>query len=169
MVGIEDRTKQHYIYEYDPDYVNEMNTEGFDPHLDICLVGNLLTLQQVEDHKAGITDQTPARRKGKTTNYACTYGAGGATVARSAGVPVAEGEKLVEIYWERNWAINAVAENCLVKTVDGQKWLFNPVSKFWYSLRHEKDRFSTLNQGTATYCFDLWVLRRVIVTRLRLC
>jgi hypothetical protein len=157
MVGIEDRTKQHYIYKYDPDYVKEMNTEGFDPHLDICLVGKLLTLQQVEDHKAGVADYTPARRKGKTTNYACTYGAKGPTVARSAGVPLVEGEKLVEIYWERNWAINAVAENCLVKVVDGQKWLFNPVSKFWYSLRHEKDRFSTLNQGTATYCFDLWV------------
>lgn len=37
------------------------------------------------------------------------------------------------------------------------KWLFNPVSELWYSLRHEKDRFSTLNQGTGVWCFDTWV------------
>ena len=36
-------------------------------------------------------------------------------------------------------------------------WLFNPVSKFWYSLRHEKDKFSTLNQGTGVFCFDTWL------------
>ena len=39
----------------------------------------------------------------------------------------------------------------------GQKWLYNPVSMLWYSLRHEKDRFSTLNQGTGVWCFDKWV------------
>lgn len=31
------------------------------------------------------------------------------------------------------------------------------MSKFWYSLRHDKDRFSTLNQGTGVFCFDTWV------------
>lgn len=36
-------------------------------------------------------------------------------------------------------------------------WLFNPVSKLWYSLRYEKDIFSTLVQGTASYVFDMWV------------
>ena len=37
-------------------------------------------------------------------------------------------------------------------------WLKNPVSGFYYSLRYEKDRFSTLNQGTGVYCFDTWVM-----------
>jgi hypothetical protein len=36
-------------------------------------------------------------------------------------------------------------------------WLYNPVSNFWYSLRADKDRFSTLNQGTAVFCFDTQV------------
>jgi hypothetical protein len=36
-------------------------------------------------------------------------------------------------------------------------WLLNPVSKLWYSLRYPKDIFSTLNQGTGVYCFDLWI------------
>jgi hypothetical protein len=38
-----------------------------------------------------------------------------------------------------------------------QDWLYNPVSKLWYKLRSEKDIFSTLNQGTGVYCFDLWI------------
>lgn len=37
-------------------------------------------------------------------------------------------------------------------------WLFNPISKLWYSLRYEKDIFSTLVQGTAAYVFDLWLM-----------
>ena len=36
-------------------------------------------------------------------------------------------------------------------------WVQNPVSKFWHSLRYEKDVFSTLNQSTGAYCFDKWV------------
>ena len=31
------------------------------------------------------------------------------------------------------------------------------MSKFWYSLRNEKDKFSTLNQSTGVYCFDTWL------------
>jgi hypothetical protein len=36
-------------------------------------------------------------------------------------------------------------------------WVQNPVSKFWHSLRYEKDTFSTINQSTGAYCFDKWV------------
>ena len=36
-------------------------------------------------------------------------------------------------------------------------WVKNPVSGFWYSLRYEKDVFSTLNQSTGVYCFDTWM------------
>ena len=97
------------------------------------------------------------RKTYKQVNYSCVYGAGGATVGRSAGVSTSQGEKLVLAYWKRNWSVKAIAEACVTKTVGGLKWLYNPVSKFWYSLRHMKDRFSTLNQGTGVYCFDMWV------------
>ena len=50
-----------------------------------------------------------------------------------------------------------MAEVQIVKVSNGMKWLYNPVSHFWYSLRHEKDRFSTLVQGSAVYVFDLWL------------
>lgn len=36
-------------------------------------------------------------------------------------------------------------------------WVYNPVSRFWYSLRAKKDVFSTINQSTGVYCFDLWI------------
>ena len=97
------------------------------------------------------------RKTYKAANYSCVYGAGGATVARAAGIPEREGTKVVEVYRKRNWAVNAVADACITKTCRRQKWLYNPVSKLWYSLRAEKDRFSTLNQGTGVWCFDTWV------------
>jgi len=93
----------------------------------------------------------------KQANYSCVYGAGGATVARAAGISEREGNALVEAYWKRNWSVKAIAEDQLVKVCRRQKWLYNPVSRLWYSLRAEKDRFSTLNQGTGVWCFDTWV------------
>ena len=93
----------------------------------------------------------------KQANYSCVYGAGGATVARAAGISEREGTALVEAYWKRNWSVKAIAEAQVVKVCRKQKWLYNPVSRLWYSLRAEKDRFSTLNQGTGVWCFDTWV------------
>ena len=98
-----------------------------------------------------------ARKKGKATNYSATYGAGGATIARAAGVSEHEGKKLHEAYWRLNWSIPAIADGLTTKTCRRQKWLYNPVSRLWYSLRAEKDRWSTLNQGTGVWCFDTWV------------
>jgi len=157
MSSLEDRTKQHYMWDFDPAYVKEMMTDDFDPHLDICVAGGLLSVDDVAHHKSGTRDHSKERKLGKSANYACVYGAGGATVARSAGITQLEGDKLVEAYWKRNWAVEAVAAAQVVKTCRKQKWLYNPVSKLWYSLRHEKDRFSTLNQGTGVWCFDTWV------------
>jgi hypothetical protein len=185
MSSLEDRTKQHYMWDYDPDYVKEMQTEGFDPHLDLAVVAGFLTQEQSDSHKVyGYhkneyknaiadgrtydadnhkalyeveTDYSFDRAKAKTANYACVYGAGGATVARGAGITKSEGEALVKKYWDRNWAVEKVAQDQKVKRCLDSSWLFNPVSKMWYSLRTEKDRFSTLNQGTGVFCFDVWI------------
>lgn len=155
--SLEDRTKLHYMHEYDPDYVKEMSTPGFDPHLDLAMQAGELTANQVEEHKQGLANYTAIRQTYKTANYACVYGASGETVARGAKVPVAKGVQIVEAYWKRNWAVKAIARDAITKKIGNQMWLFNPVSKFWYSLRHEKDIFSTLNQGTGVYAFDTWV------------
>lgn len=157
MSSLEDRTKQHYMWPYDPDYVREMQTPDFDPHLDLAQFAGELTPLQVAMHKAKEEDHGGVRKTYKGVNYACVYGAGAATVARTAGVPLARGEKLVEAYWKRNWSVKKIAEDQVVKTCMGTKWLYNPVSRLWYSLRYDKDRFSTLNQGTGVWCFDTWV------------
>lgn len=60
-------------------------------------------------------------------------------------------------YWDKNWAIKEVAKAQRVRTIKGQMWLQNPINKFWYALRTEKDIFSTLVQGSASYVFDKWV------------
>ena len=111
----------------------------------------------LDKQKALIAKVDAARKKGKATNYSATYGAGGATIARAAGVSEHEGKKLHEAYWRLNWSIPAIADGLTTKTCRRQKWLYNPVSRLWYSLRTEKDRWSTLNQGTGVWCFDTWV------------
>lgn len=98
------------------------------------------------------------RQNGITTITGnCVYGAGGATVARAADIPTKEGKVLVEKYWVRNWSVKQIAEDQKVKRCLDSSWLYNPVSRFWYSLRTDKDRFSTLNQGTGVFCFDMWI------------
>lgn len=97
------------------------------------------------------------RKKGKSTNYSAMYGVGAPKLARELKVPVSEAKKLLEAYWKKNWAVKAYAENARIKKVNGQEWVYNPVSKFWYSLRSRKDVWSTTNQGTGVYCFDTWI------------
>jgi len=155
--GLEDRLKQHYIYPYDPEYVKAMNTEDWDPHLDIALTANMMTAEEVTAYKLGDHSKKIVRHRAKTANYSCQYLAGPETISRNTGMPLKDAQTLHKAYWERNWAIKAAAEAFEVKIIDGQSWLLNPISKFWYSLRAEKDKFSTGVQGLASYCFDTWV------------
>lgn len=152
MSALEDTTKQHYMYKYDPEYVDQMRIPGFDPHLDIAVLAGILTQEQADEHRNGIVDHGKARSKAKTVNFAGIYGAGAPKIAQSTGMSLPEAMKLHKTYWERNKAVKLVAKNAKHKTLkyNGQEqmWLYNPVSGFWYSLRTEKDKFSTLNQGT---------------------
>lgn len=160
MASLEDRTKQHYMWEYDPEYVKAMTTDGFDPHLDLALSAGAVTQEQVDEYKAGNkTDKiTQLRQNYKGGNYACTYGAGATTLSRQLNISEAEATKIHQAYWKRNWSLKEIAKNCEVKIVDEQMWLWNPVSQLYYYLKADKDKFSTLNQGTGTYCFDMWLL-----------
>lgn len=184
MSALEDTTKQHYMYYFDPIYVTEMRTPGFDPHLDVAVLAGLLTQKQAQEHKDGIKSYKQERNLAKTVNFAGIYGAGPPKIASSTGMSLEQAKTLHKTYWERNKAVKQVVENLTIKVFfkDGsvktfkekvlensikskeiqesdidQMWLFQPVSKFWYSLRYLKDCFSTCNQGTAVYVFDLWV------------
>jgi DNA polymerase I-like protein with 3'-5' exonuclease and polymerase domains len=157
MSSLEDTTKQHYMYKYDPKYVKEMRVPGFDPHLDIAVLAGILTKQQIEDHKSGKKKYNKERKLAKQVNFSAVYGAGAPKIALTSGMQLNLAKKLHKIYWDRNKAVKQVAEACVVKQIGVKKWLFNPISKFWYSLRAEKDRFSTLNQGTGVFCFDTYI------------
>lgn len=160
MSSLEDRLKQHYMWPYDPEYVKEMSTPDFDPHLDLALSADALTVDQSNEYKKAESKDKKVkeiRHVHKQGNYACQYGAQVPRLALTIGCSRDTAKKIYDAYWKRNWAINKAAEDQVVKVCNGMKWLYNPVSHFWYSLRHEKDRFSTLVQGTAVYCFDRWV------------
>jgi DNA polymerase I-like protein with 3'-5' exonuclease and polymerase domains len=161
MSSLEDTTKQHYMYFYDPEYVKAMRVPGFDPHLDIAVLSGMLTNEQVADHKLYETtggkegtSYKKVRTKAKVVNFSGIYGAGPPKIALTTGMSLEEASLLHKIYWDRNKSVKQVTNDTVFKDVRGQMWLYNPVSGFWYSLRQPKDRFSTLNQGTGVYCFD---------------
>jgi hypothetical protein len=164
MASLEDRIKQHFIFPHDPEYVHAMNKPDFDPHLIIAGMAGMLTEEDIAAYKAGDTKKKPVRDIAKNGNYACQYGAGIARLMITCGIGREQAALLHKAYWDLNWAIKVVVDEQTTKTVNGQMWLWNPVSELWYSLRFEKDIFSTLVQGTAAYVFDLWV-RKVLSER----
>jgi hypothetical protein len=158
MVSLEDTTKRHYMQPLDPDYVEDMSREGFDPHLDLAKFAGAVTQEDIDAYNRGERpDLKKVRKSYKVVNYSATYGIGAAKLARGTGLTVKEAKVLLEAFWARNWAIKQVSEGVRIRELFDSMWLQNPVSKFWYSLRSEKDRFSTLNQGTGVFCFDTWV------------
>jgi len=157
MTSLEDTTKRHYMKPLDPDYVAEMSKEGFDPHLDLAKHAGVITQEDIDKHNSGERSLKSLRKNYKVVNYSATYGVGASKLARETGMSLREAKALIDAFWSRNWSVQRVAEVAKVKECLDGYWLFNPVSKFWYSLRNEKDRFSTLNQSTGVYCFDSWV------------
>jgi len=157
MTSLEDTTKRHYMKPLDPDYVEAMSKKGFDPHLDLALHAGVINQSDIDKHNSGERSLKSLRKNYKVVNYSATYGVGAPKLARETGMKKSEAKILLEAFWSRNWAIEKVAKNVQTRELFGSMWLKNPVSGFWYSLRSDKDRFSTLNQGTGVYCFDTWV------------
>jgi len=176
--GLEDNTKQHYIYMFDPKYVEDMRVPGFDPHIDIGVLAGLLTKEEEEFFKriesqkeeqksefkfnseedANIYKRIKTiRGNAKVVNFSATYGAGPDKISKTLKCTLDFAFKLHKTYWKRNKAVKQTAEACTVKIVNGQKWLYNPISGFWLFLKAEKDRFSTLNQNSGVFVFDSWV------------
>ena len=106
----------------------------------------------IEEQKTLIGKLKEIRNLAKVVNFSSVYGAGPPKIALTTGMPLSQAKKLHQTYWNRNKAVKQVAASVKTKTThyegEEQMWLLNPVSGFWYSLRYEKDKFSTLNQGT---------------------
>lgn len=175
LSNIESKTRDHYIMPWDPEYVATMQRPDFDAHIDIAILANMMTEEEgawyvdmarrvdsgeyepTAEEKVEFKRLKKIRGAGKVSNFSCTYGVAKKTLSRNIGMSEREAQKLIDTYWQRNWAIKAFADSCKVKEVNGQKWIQNPVSKFWLTLRSDKDRFSTVNQNTAVFSFDTWV------------
>lgn len=170
LSSLENRVGHHFMMPHDPEYVETMNSDDYDAHLYTAWAAGMITEQEMIDYKGDLLPPfekskiSLARAKGKTTNYASVYGAGAATIAAGAGVSLEEGQALHTGYWELNWSVKAIAaEQVVVEDKRGGKWLVNPINGILYSVRSEKDYFSTLVQGTGSWLFNMWeaeVLKR---------
>lgn len=165
MTSLEDKTKLHYLQPLDPQYVKAMQVEGYDPHLDLAVIAEALTWDQMEAHKSKKENHKKVRDIYKTANYLITYGGGAEKLAKSAGITVHQAKKIRAAYWKRNWAILQVSKQWLRKTTSTGNWVLNPVSGNWHQLRAEKDVFSTVNSSTGVWCFDYWI--RTILSKRR--
>jgi DNA polymerase I-like protein with 3'-5' exonuclease and polymerase domains len=186
LSSLENRIKFNLQLPYDREYVLSQMSSDFDPHLEIAQEGGLLKQHEVwfykivkgsfprenypkdsaldemlnyptDLQKTLVKHISEVRGKGKETNYSCQYGAGAATVARTAGVPLSVGKALVKAYKKVNWSIEKIAQSQTTKKVSHGNYQLNPFNGMWYHLKTDKDRFSTLVQGTGAYVLDLWL------------
>lgn len=51
MASLEDRIKQHFIFPLDPEYVNSMNEEGFDPHLIVAVLAGMMDQADADNYR----------------------------------------------------------------------------------------------------------------------
>lgn len=93
----------------------------------------------------------------KTCNYAATYGIGATKLSLALEVTTYRAKKILEAFWERNWAIREFSKNQVIKEVNGKEWILNPINNYWYSLKTRKDIFSAINQSTGAYLFTKWI------------
>lgn len=96
------------------------------------------------------------RQKAKTVSYSALYGVGAPKLSKELKCSVKEAKSLLDAYWKINWSVKHFASRCKTKTIKDQMWVLNPLNNYWYSLRNEKDIFSTVNQGAGDYIFTLW-------------
>lgn len=150
LSSIEDKCKQISIYTLDREYVESMNSKGWDAHLALGLKAGMFTEDEVQFYKwynnkgkdtniytcpesfLGLTDEeqeeafhilSKKRATSKTSNYGLTYGCGVAKLMESADISKKEAEKLHKGYHDINWSVKKFADTRLVKTVKGRNWL----------------------------------------------
>ena len=158
MTSLEDTTKQHFMYFFDPEYVDTMRKPDFDPHLDLAVVAGFLTQEQADAHKNKTENHNEQRQRAKKANYSCVYGAGVEKLASSLKIDLDMARALHRGYWERNKAVKTISETAKkIYLREGSFWVYNPISKFWIPLRSEKDTFSSLNQSAGVYIFDRFI------------
>lgn len=186
LSSLENRLKFHFQMPLDPEYVKSQMSADFDPHLAIAVSAGLLTQDEANfykvvsggfpasDYKTEALDTmlswseefqgeevkriSKIRGIGKGGNYSCQYGAGAKTVARATKTSMDVARMIVEGYREMNWSIDVIAKNTFVKRTSFGDFQLNPLNKMFYPLKTDKDRFSTLIQGSGSYVLDIWLM-----------
>lgn len=166
LSSLESTTKAHFIYPHDPEFAVDLTNPQFDEHLDLAVQKGEVSKEDYDYYTQNEESDNPrwkglskTRKAYKPVNYGGVYGIGKAKLARETGWSQKVAADMLEQYWKRNWAVKEVAKEQFTKTVGNYTWLKNPLSDFYYELRYDKDRFSTLNQGTGVFIFDSWLVR----------
>lgn len=150
LSSIEDKCKQISIFSLDREYVESMNSKGWDAHLALGLKAGMFTEDEVQFYKwfnnkdkednlytcpeslCNLTNEekdtafhilSKKRATSKTSNYGLTYGCGVAKLMEAADISRKEAEKLHKGYHDINWSVKKFAETRLTKKVNGKNWL----------------------------------------------
>ena len=51
IIALENNTGDHYIYDYDPKYVEEKSDPEYDPHIEMCVIAGLVTQAEADFYK----------------------------------------------------------------------------------------------------------------------
>ena len=166
---LEDKTKQHFIYFFDPKYVEELKSSTLDSHIEIAILSGLLTKEEYDFFKnfkdnmdkKKYEEINEKRKKAKQLNFAMTYGAGINKISSILNCDIDFAKKIYSIFWKKNKFLKEISHSCKTKETSFnfhenkfQKWIYNPVSGFWIFLRSEKNKFTNLNQSTGVFFFD---------------
>lgn len=182
LSSLENYTRTNFIADIQPEALDILEDPTYDTHTQLAIFAGLMSEEEEaffkwykkddrnvndlpENFKVYKTEEelkeqfgrlNKIRNKAKTTSYSALYGVGKAKLARELKIPVKEAEQLLEGYWKLNFAVKVFSGNCEVKKVRGKTWVLSPGNGFWYTLRSEKDIFSTVNQGYGSYLHMLW-------------
>lgn len=151
--ALEDTTKQNYMFKYDPDYVTQMRTPGFDPHIDIAVLSGLMSKEESEEFKRlkKVDNQTEEehseytrlnsiRSKAKTVNFAGIYGAGAPKIAETLKSDLNFAKALHTTYWNRNKAVKQTSEDFIIRIIFKDGTIANYKNKGLLSLKFKEQQ-----------------------------
>ena len=164
--ALEDTTKQNYMFKYDPEYVTQMRTPGFDPHIDIAVLSGLMSKEESEEFKRlkKLENQTEEehneytrlnsiRSKAKTVNFAGIYGAGAPKIAETLKSDLDFAKALHTTYWNRNKAVKQTSENFIIKIIFKDGTIMNYRNKNLLSLKFQEQQEFT-NRISSMWLFN---------------
>lgn len=125
LSSAEATTQDNYMFKFDPEYVKDRRTEGFDPHLDIGILAGLITQEEADffthfkegDDKDLYKEIKKKRAVAKQVNFSSVYGSGVDKKAKLLKSTREFAEKLHNTYWERNKAVKMVEKDRKIKVI----------------------------------------------------